>query len=671
MGRKKIQIKTIMDERNRQVTFQKRRFGLMKKAMELSVLCDCQIGLIIFNSNNKLVQYSSHDIDQILLRYTEYNDSCETYTNKEFLTATANKDEDDDGEDVMSGAGDDNRSTMSVTPQPQSMPHHSLAHHQHHHTPGQATLQTPPPHHQTFSHTPPPMPTHLPRSPYQVPMPNVTVPAHQYDAFQYQQTPMDQQYRQQQQHQQQQHQQHQQQQYSQQQQLYLQQQQQQQQQQHQLQQQQQQHHQQQQQLQQHQLQMQQQQQQQQHQQLQQLQQLPSHTQQPQMSMTSQSMQQMPAHSRSFQPQQFQQPQPMFMNRPMSQPQSGQNLQIPMSAPMNLPSQQQQQQQQQQPQMQMQSQVQHHPSPQPQHQMQQQDISQSSSPLMGHLSMTKTEPLLGNVPDEKSESLLGNLSEVKSEPLQSDNQPTDDTSAAAPASVPAVSTSMLPASAAGATSPVLSPTNGIKKPKLRVQIPMEGNKENNATLTDAMIKAEESSELPPIQKRPLESAPISSTLPSQFAKNLPSPSTFYPEFYASQAELSPIVFGQTPTSAQPSSAFAWPVPRERELSRVHQPSPLAKGQNVTVASSSSSSSSSTSSSDPTLIKTLAPPGSSNLRMSTTATTPVLTPASSSPSTNHSGSIDGSPVSNNARSRSLSMEGLDHSLDGPLNKRAKKI
>ncbi|KAI8602984.1 myocyte-specific enhancer factor 2C-like protein [Dissophora ornata] len=71
MGRKKIQIKTIMDERNRQVTFQKRRFGLMKKAMELSVLCDCQIGLIIFNSNNKLVQYSSHDIDQILLRYTE------------------------------------------------------------------------------------------------------------------------------------------------------------------------------------------------------------------------------------------------------------------------------------------------------------------------------------------------------------------------------------------------------------------------------------------------------------------------------------------------------------------------------------------------------------------------------------------------------------------------
>ena len=43
----------------------------MKKAYELSVLCDCEIALIIFNSNNKLVQYASTDIDKILLKYTE------------------------------------------------------------------------------------------------------------------------------------------------------------------------------------------------------------------------------------------------------------------------------------------------------------------------------------------------------------------------------------------------------------------------------------------------------------------------------------------------------------------------------------------------------------------------------------------------------------------------
>ena len=41
----------------------------MKKAMELSVLCDCQIALIIFNSNNKLFQYSSGDINQVLTRF--------------------------------------------------------------------------------------------------------------------------------------------------------------------------------------------------------------------------------------------------------------------------------------------------------------------------------------------------------------------------------------------------------------------------------------------------------------------------------------------------------------------------------------------------------------------------------------------------------------------------
>ena len=57
-----------------QVTFTKRKFGLMKKAYELSILCDCEIALIIFNSGNKLFQYASTDMDKILLKYTEYND---------------------------------------------------------------------------------------------------------------------------------------------------------------------------------------------------------------------------------------------------------------------------------------------------------------------------------------------------------------------------------------------------------------------------------------------------------------------------------------------------------------------------------------------------------------------------------------------------------------------
>ena len=53
------------------MTFTKRKNGLMKKAMELSVLCDCQIALVIFNSNNKLFQYSSGDINGVLKRFKD------------------------------------------------------------------------------------------------------------------------------------------------------------------------------------------------------------------------------------------------------------------------------------------------------------------------------------------------------------------------------------------------------------------------------------------------------------------------------------------------------------------------------------------------------------------------------------------------------------------------
>ncbi|KAH8877418.1 Myocyte-specific enhancer factor 2A [Schistosoma japonicum] len=83
MGRKKILIKKIADERNRQVTFTKRKLGLMKKAYELSILCDCEIALIVFTSSQKLFQYASSDMDKILLRYTEFNEPHESKTNRD------------------------------------------------------------------------------------------------------------------------------------------------------------------------------------------------------------------------------------------------------------------------------------------------------------------------------------------------------------------------------------------------------------------------------------------------------------------------------------------------------------------------------------------------------------------------------------------------------------
>ncbi|XP_072294605.1 myocyte-specific enhancer factor 2B [Eucyclogobius newberryi] len=91
MGRKKIQISRILDQRNRQVTFTKRKFGLMKKAYELSVLCDCEIALIIFNSTNRLFQYASTDMDKVLLKYTEYSEPHESRTNTDILETLRKK----------------------------------------------------------------------------------------------------------------------------------------------------------------------------------------------------------------------------------------------------------------------------------------------------------------------------------------------------------------------------------------------------------------------------------------------------------------------------------------------------------------------------------------------------------------------------------------------------
>ncbi|KAL8596372.1 hypothetical protein ACOMHN_046000 [Nucella lapillus] len=63
----------------------------MKKAYELSVLCDCEIALIIFNGANKLFQYASTDMDKVLLKYTEYNEPHESRTNKDIIEALNKK----------------------------------------------------------------------------------------------------------------------------------------------------------------------------------------------------------------------------------------------------------------------------------------------------------------------------------------------------------------------------------------------------------------------------------------------------------------------------------------------------------------------------------------------------------------------------------------------------
>lgn len=59
MGRGRVELKRIENKINRQVTFAKRRNGLLKKAYELSILCDAEVALIIFSNRGKLYEFCS------------------------------------------------------------------------------------------------------------------------------------------------------------------------------------------------------------------------------------------------------------------------------------------------------------------------------------------------------------------------------------------------------------------------------------------------------------------------------------------------------------------------------------------------------------------------------------------------------------------------------------
>ncbi|CAA7268949.1 unnamed protein product [Cyclocybe aegerita] len=82
MGRRKIEIQPITHERNRSVTFLKRKNGLFKKAYELGVLCSVDVAVIIFEERPghhlKLYQYCSSDINNIVQRHLHHDGEKDT-----------------------------------------------------------------------------------------------------------------------------------------------------------------------------------------------------------------------------------------------------------------------------------------------------------------------------------------------------------------------------------------------------------------------------------------------------------------------------------------------------------------------------------------------------------------------------------------------------------------
>nr|XP_011464102.1 PREDICTED: MADS-box protein SVP-like [Fragaria vesca subsp. vesca]XP_011464103.1 PREDICTED: MADS-box protein SVP-like [Fragaria vesca subsp. vesca] len=76
---KKIKIEKIDNLPARQVTYSKRRRGLLKKASELSILCDCEFSVIIFSATGKLCESSSSSTKDIIARYQSHTDKVENF----------------------------------------------------------------------------------------------------------------------------------------------------------------------------------------------------------------------------------------------------------------------------------------------------------------------------------------------------------------------------------------------------------------------------------------------------------------------------------------------------------------------------------------------------------------------------------------------------------------
>lgn len=69
MGRRKIDMVHIDNARQRQLTYTKRKQGLIRKATELAVLCGAEVGIILFGEGDKMTIYSSSTMDTIVDRW--------------------------------------------------------------------------------------------------------------------------------------------------------------------------------------------------------------------------------------------------------------------------------------------------------------------------------------------------------------------------------------------------------------------------------------------------------------------------------------------------------------------------------------------------------------------------------------------------------------------------
>jgi len=110
----KVKIEKIESQRVRQHTFQKRKTGLIKKAIELTILCDCDVSIIINKrhaSSNarsaRLVAYSNRNIQDMIAECWDELEKCAQVTNAVYPKASSKAIEENDGKPAKEGENSD------------------------------------------------------------------------------------------------------------------------------------------------------------------------------------------------------------------------------------------------------------------------------------------------------------------------------------------------------------------------------------------------------------------------------------------------------------------------------------------------------------------------------------------------------------------------------------
>ncbi|WCJ27370.1 Agamous-like MADS-box protein AGL62 [Euphorbia peplus] len=80
-GKQKIEMKRIVNEDDRIITFSKRKSGIYKKASELVTLCGAEIGILVFSPAGKLFSFGCPSLEAITNRFFGQNPHLDDITN--------------------------------------------------------------------------------------------------------------------------------------------------------------------------------------------------------------------------------------------------------------------------------------------------------------------------------------------------------------------------------------------------------------------------------------------------------------------------------------------------------------------------------------------------------------------------------------------------------------